>query len=70
MKRHFRSIGVKESRKLHGEKEAIFEFVDNNYQSFFLHFDNRWQLTYLANQIRELLQKDLELAQSRRDIFK
>lgn len=70
MKRHFRNIGVYDSRELHSDREAVFKFASDGHRDIYLHFTERWQLVYLAEQIRDLLHKDLRLAQQRRDIFK
>jgi len=68
-KRHFRKIGVCESKENHREGDACFEFVSNR-ERIFLHFDSRGDLSYLAQQIRDLFKKDLELAQRRTELFK
>ena len=68
MKRHYRNCGVCNSARLHTEQDAVFQFLDNG-EAFFLHLD-RWQLVYLAKQIRDLLEVDLQRAQERRAIYK
>lgn len=70
MKRHFRNIGVYNSRDRHSEREAVFKFSSGIHEDIYLHFAERYQLVYLAEQIRDLLHKDLQMAQQRRDIFK
>ena len=69
MKRHFRNVGVFASEKHHTETDACFEFISKG-DRFFLHFDRRWDLVFLAGQIRDLLKKDLERAQQRLEVFK
>ena len=69
MKRHFRKIGVFPSAKHHTEADACFEFISDG-QRFFLHFDNRWDLVFLAEQIRDLLREDLKRDESRLEVFK
>jgi len=69
MKRHFRNVGVFPSAKHHTEKDACFEFISDGHR-LFLHFDSRWDLVFLAQQIRDLLRKDLERDQSRLEVFK
>jgi hypothetical protein len=69
MKRHFRQVGVFESKDLHTPNDACFKFLSKG-ELVFLHFDHRGDLHYLADQIRALFEQDLTAAKRRLELFK